>query len=72
VSRAARATFQVPGREGLAGLAGGLGDGPGGLGGHRRVWPRRGADFRFPAFSSAVSGDWGRLADVGRAVGRLG
>jgi hypothetical protein len=40
---------QVPGREGLPGLVGGLGDGrdgPGGLGGDGRVRPRLGAGVR--------------------------
>ena len=59
---------QVPGREGLAGLVGGLGGGqdvPGGLGGDRRVRPRRGAGAGFPAVGGAVSGasaGWPALA----------
>ena len=54
---------QVPGREGLAGLVGGLGDGrdgPGGLGGDRRVRPRRGAGFRLLAPGGAASRGPGR------------
>jgi len=65
---------QVAGREGPPGLVGGLGDGqdvPGGLGGDGRVRLRLGADFRLLALGGAVSGDWGGLASVGRAVGRL-
>ena len=66
---------QVPGREGLAGLVGGLGDGqdvPGRLGGDGRVRPRLGAGFRLLVPGGAASGGRGGLAGVGRAAGRLG
>jgi len=65
---------QVAGREGPPGLVGGVDDGqdvPGGLGGDGRVRPRFGAGFRLLALGGAFSGDWGGLAGVGRAVGRL-
>ena len=66
---------QVPGREGFAGLVGGLGDGrdgPGGLSGDGRVRPRLGADVRLLVPGGAVSGGRGGLAGVGRGAGRLG
>jgi hypothetical protein len=62
---------QVPGREGLPGLVGRLGDGqdvPGGIGDDRRVRPSCGAGVRFPAFGGAAGG--GGLANVGRAADR--
>ena len=65
---------QVPGREGLAGLAGGLGDGrdaPGGLGGDGRVRPRLGAGVRLLAPGGAVRRDRGGRAGVGRPGGGL-
>ena len=60
---------QVPGREGLPGLAGGLRDGrdvPGRLGGDRRVRPL-GGGFGLLALGGAVRRDRGGLAGVGRA-----
>ena len=64
---------QVPGREGLPGLVGGLGDGqdaPGRLGGDGRV--RLGAGFRLLVPGGAASGGRGGLAGVGRAAGGPG
>ena len=55
----AQGDVQVPGREGLVGLVGGLDDGrdgPGGLGGDGRVRPRRTAGFRFTGFGAGA--DW--------------
>jgi hypothetical protein len=63
---------QVPGREGLAGFAGGLREGrdvPGRIGGDRRV--RLGGGFGLLALGGAVGRDRGGLAGVGRLGGGL-
>jgi hypothetical protein len=66
---------QVPGREGLASLIGGLGDGgdgPGRLGGDDRVRPRLEADVRLLVPGGAACGGRVGPARVGRAAGRRG